>query len=141
MTLLGAPLAPHPTDQILYAYGLGQLGDPDASAVDVHLEACLACRQRVSELSGDSFLDRPRSGRAQPDAPAPDPDPGPPPSGWLPKTPAPDPALAATFPPELAANSQYQMIRELGHGGMGVVYLARNTLMDRLEVLKVLNKE
>jgi serine/threonine protein kinase len=33
------------------------------------------------------------------------------------------------------------MLRELGRGGMGVVYLARNTLMDRLEVLKVLNKE
>ena len=25
---------PHPTDQILYAYGLGKLDDPAASAVD-----------------------------------------------------------------------------------------------------------
>lgn len=40
--------------------------------------------------------------------------------------------------PEVAG---YEVLRELGRGGMGVVYLARNTLMDRLEALKVVNKE
>ena len=45
------------------------------------------------------------------------------------------------IPPELVNHPQYQVIRELGRGGMGVVYLARNKLMDRLEVLKVLSKE
>ncbi len=44
------------------------------------------------------------------------------------------------LPPELANNPQYQIVRELGRGGMGVVYLAKNKLMDRLEVLKVVNK-
>ncbi len=44
------------------------------------------------------------------------------------------------LPPELANNPQYQILRELGRGGMGVVYLAKNKLMDRLEVLKVVNK-
>jgi serine/threonine-protein kinase len=32
----------------------------------------------------------------------------------------------------------YEIIRELGHGGMGKVYLARNVLSDRTEALKVL---
>ena len=32
-------------------------------------------------------------------------------------------------------------MRKLGRGGMGVVYLAKNKLMDRLEVLKVVNQQ
>src|SRR5271166_4967163 len=46
----------------------------------------------------------------------------------------------ANLPPELVNHSQYEVLRELGRGGMGVVYLAKNKLMDRLEVLKVVNK-
>lgn len=32
----------------------------------------------------------------------------------------------------------YEVIRELGHGGMGEVYLVRNVLSDRIEAMKVL---
>jgi serine/threonine-protein kinase len=32
----------------------------------------------------------------------------------------------------------YEIIRELGHGGMGKVYLARNVLSDRIEAMKVI---
>ena len=32
----------------------------------------------------------------------------------------------------------YEIIRELGHGGMGQVYLVRNVLSDRIEAMKVL---
>ena len=136
---MDAPLASHPTDQILFAYGLGKLADPAASAVDLHLEVCATCRQRVSELSGDSFVGRLRDAGARPKPRA---------RTWAaapavvsPKAPAPDPALAGKLPPELAANDQYTVLRELGRGGMGVVYLAHNTMLDRLEVLKVLNKD
>ena len=42
--------------------------------------------------------------------------------------------------PELASCAAYKVIKELGRGGMGVVYLAKNVQMDRLEVLKVLSE-
>jgi serine/threonine protein kinase len=53
---------------------------------------------------------------------------------------APLPDTASNVPPELAALQGYEIVKELGRGGMGVVYLARNRLMGRLEVLKVMNK-
>jgi len=32
----------------------------------------------------------------------------------------------------------YEIVRELGHGGMGQVYLVRNVISDRVEAMKVL---
>src|SRR5262249_12133803 len=50
------------------------------------------------------------------------------------------PTLSEALPREFADHAQYRVVRELGRGGMGTVYLAHNRLMDRLEVLKVLSK-
>jgi serine/threonine protein kinase/formylglycine-generating enzyme required for sulfatase activity len=100
----------HPTDQVLSDFGLGRLDDQTAESVHQHLEECPGCRLRVAELSSDGFLDRLRGAQRSPSAPA------------------------------LAEFSDYQIIRELGRGGMGVVYLAHNQLMGRDEVLKVVSQ-
>ncbi|HKD83342.1 MAG TPA: protein kinase [Terriglobales bacterium] len=40
--------------------------------------------------------------------------------------------------PEHTQIGDYEIVRELGHGGMGQVYLVRNMISDRVEAMKVL---
>ncbi|MFO0800476.1 MAG: family 16 glycoside hydrolase [Gemmataceae bacterium] len=47
------------------------------------------------------------------------------------------PAAPDSLPAALVAYTDYEVLRRLGGGGMGVVYLARNRLMKRLEALKL----
>jgi formylglycine-generating enzyme required for sulfatase activity/serine/threonine protein kinase len=138
----------HPADETLVSFGLGKLDDTRIEAVSKHLEQCDPCRRRVAELSSDSFVGRLREAQPPPgDAPPRaktivEPDPPRPSLVAGKKTAdAVPPKANRTLPLELANHPQYDVLRELGRGGMGVVYLARNKLMDRLEVLKVLNKD
>ena len=125
--------AAHPTDDRLIAYGLGKMDDTAAEEVLNHLEGCETCKRRVAELSADSFVDRLREGH---EAKTPG-------SGYT----GVSAAVRATpwaddkaVPPELLTLKQYADLRELGRGGMGVVYVAHNTDMDRPEVLKVVQR-
>ena len=51
------------------------------------------------------------------------------------------PIVTKPIPPELERNPDYEIIRSLGGGGMGLVFLAHNQIMDRDEVLKIISPE
>ena len=54
-------------------------------------------------------------------------------------TPDHDAALRATL--DAALGQQYEIVRPLGHGGMGTVYLARERTLERFVAIKVLRPE
>jgi tRNA A-37 threonylcarbamoyl transferase component Bud32 len=126
----------HPSAQQLSAFGLGKLSEAEAEAVARHLGDCPDCLQAVQRVAPDSFLGRvkqvrPGGGTALPRK-------APPPQGASPpgKRRAAPPAL----PPELQKHPKFRVVRALGQGGMGAVYLAEHRVMERPVALKVVNR-
>jgi WD40 repeat protein len=114
----------HPARARLRAFGAGRLEAAEAAAIEEHLSGCEACCRLLEAGSGDSFLGRLRK-------------------AW-------DRHAAATapggvrparddHPGELADHPRYRMMRLLGKGGMGTVYLAMHRHMGRAVALKVID--
>jgi serine/threonine protein kinase/formylglycine-generating enzyme required for sulfatase activity len=121
----------HPTRQVLTSFGLGKLDDRLAEAVQQHLDSCLDCQRQIAELPADSFLGRVREAQHNGTNSG---------GAWSKSsvgTSGSESSQVHTLPSGLADHQDYEMIRELGRGGMGVVYLVENKLMGRKEVLKV----
>ena len=140
-----APASLHPSEQTLWAFGNGQLDAASAESVSTHLDGCQECVLKVAGISPDGFLDAFRRARStqhpqrcrtemdRDQSPAAT-------RSYLPSTEPSTSPVSEEIPAELASHPDYKILRELGRGGMGVVYLAHNRLMGRDEVLKVMGR-
>jgi serine/threonine protein kinase len=124
---MGEPPSDHPPDEVLLSYGNGKLDETIADAIGAHVDSCPACLAKVARLGSDSFVGKVRRAQGQEFGQ----------ETHLNQTEGAPPATEGP-PTELAGLIDYQIVRRLDAGGMGVIYLARNILMDRDEVLKVM---
>ncbi|MBW3600199.1 MAG: protein kinase, partial [Planctomycetes bacterium] len=109
----------HPNRDALEAFGLGKLDENDADFVEQHLGECPACCETLLELQDDTFVELVRSReRRQADEAT---------KGGR-----------GAIPPELQDHPRYRVLKLLGRGGMGDVYLAEHRLMNRPVALKVM---
>ncbi len=108
------PTSPHPKNWVLQAYETGSLGVSAMESVREHLVHCDECRSRLTPLADTRTMDAP---------------------------PRPRPVDHDEFPADLLGLKQYELRGRIGGGGMGVVYLAYHKYTNRLEALKVINKD
>jgi serine/threonine protein kinase/formylglycine-generating enzyme required for sulfatase activity len=113
----------------LAAFAVGKLSNADADAVAAHLSACPDCCRAAERVHrADSLVARIKAAGV---------------TGSSAETIPPDssrPAASPGLPPELANHPRYRILKELGRGGMGVVYQAEQTLMRRPVAIKVITK-
>jgi serine/threonine protein kinase/formylglycine-generating enzyme required for sulfatase activity len=124
----------HPTANELADFAVGKLDDARADAIAAHLGECESCRVAAENAPGDEFAERVRAAdRAGPVSM--------PSFGFSVMDGGSGPRVADdVVPPELANHPRYRIIRKLGQGGMGVVYLAQHKVMDDPRAIKVISQ-
>jgi uncharacterized protein (TIGR03067 family) len=143
--------ATHPSDRELDEFLLGKFPDPDHVAVEAHLAGCPGCQERAADrTAGDTLTELLAAARTRADAdraaaPTPAPAGSATPSLFAPTRVWDDGAPVSVrgddVPPALVAHPKYRVVRRLGAGGMGTVWLAEHAVMNRLVAIKVIRPD
>lgn len=143
---------PCPTNEQLESYAIGTLAESDASAIERHLQQCVPCFQVVRGILGDTPLTQdsefshkqvtvPMKIVAEDSRSAQ----GPPPPPGNDQNSTPKANYSFLLPPasadEIGRLGNYRILRELGRGAMGLVFLAEDIALCRRVALKVMKPD
>jgi WD40 repeat protein len=128
--------ATHPSPQELAAFAARKLPEDQARLVGRHLGLCPDCRRAVQNPTPSATPAGPVAGAPGLSGAVQAPGPSATALPSLPQTPTP----AAAVPAALASHPKFKVLRPLGQGGMGAVFLAEHRVMERPVAIKVVNR-
>jgi uncharacterized protein (TIGR03067 family) len=132
------PTAPHLSEAELKALVLGQTDEAGSHSLEEHLQGCSECQRLAAEVPGDTLVELLRSAQTRVVTESVTP-----PAIMQAETLAAGPVShsPAALPAALIRHARYRLLRPLGAGGMGSVWLAEHKVMNRQVALKVIRPE
>jgi len=122
--------AAHPTPQQLEAFVHGKLAVDEQQTVETHVASCDTCCTALRDIPHDELVAKMRAARPTSEPAA---------TQFLSASQLRTVESVAETPPPLVDHPRYEIVRQVGAGGMGVVYEAKHRLMGRTVALKVIS--